>query len=346
MARTDLSRGALVLVCLTVALVLLPPVVLALGEGFYIRLATRIVIFALAAVSLDLILGHAGMVSFGHAAFVGIGSYVVGILYFHGFHDTPLFGLPGSVNALLVWPLAALVGGISALVIGAICLRTSGISFIMITLAFAQMLYYLLTSLRTYGGDDGLALWTRSELPDPVDLDDNVIFYYVCVALLIGFLLLCRRLVDSRFGRVLRACKDNERRLRALGVATFRYKLTAFVIAGAAAGLAGALLANATLFVGPAYLHWSRSGELIVMVVMGGMGTLIGPVFGAAALILLEELLSEWTEHWQIVLGPILLFIVLFARRGLYGILMGLPGGPIHWLRRRRIRPGDTGLTR
>ena len=336
-------RRALVLALITI-LVVLPALAIAFDEPFYIRLATRIVILALAAASLDLILGFGGMVSFGHAAFVGVGAYVVGIL-FAGAAQTG-FGAPASNPALVVWPLAALVSAVAALAIGAICLRTAGIGFIMITLAFAQMLFYLFTSLRTYGGGDGLALWHRSTLPGPLDLDDNLTFYYVCLALLLACLYAGSRLLESRFGRVLRGCRDNERRMRALGFPTFRYKLAAFAIAGGVAGLAGALLADATLFVGPTYLHWSRSGELIVMVVLGGMGTLFGPVLGAAALLLLEEFLSEWTEHWQILLGPILLGVVLFARQGLYGLLIGAPGGRLAMLRRRRIRPADPGLRR
>ena len=337
-------RRALVLVLVAV-LVVLPLLAVVLGEPFYVRLATRIVIFALAAVSLDLILGYAGMVSFGHAAFVGVGAYVVGAMFAGASAAGGGFGTAGN-PALVVWPLAALVSAVAAVAIGAICLRTAGIGFIMITLAFAQMLFYLFTSLRTYGGADGIALWNRSTLPGPLDLDDNLVFYYVCLALLLALLYAGTRLIDSRFGRVLRGCRDNERRMRALGFPTFRYKLVAFAIAGGVAGLAGALLADATLFVGPAYLHWSRSGELIVMVVLGGMGTLFGPVLGAAALLLLEEFLAEWTEHWQILLGPILLAVVLFARQGIYGLLIGAPGGALVRLRRRRFRPGDPGLRR
>jgi branched-chain amino acid transport system permease protein len=274
-------------------------------------------------------------VSFGHAAFLGIGAYTVGILFQHEFEGRPIFGLPGSVEALVVWPLAMAVAAVFATVIGAICLRTRGVGFIMITLAFAQMLFYLAVSLRAYGGADGIALWGRSALPG-LDLNDNVTFYYVVLALLVGFLLLGRRVMASRFGMTIRAAKDNEARLRALGVPVFRYRLVAFALSGAAGGLAGALLANSTQFVGPSYLAWHQSGELIVMVVMGGMGTLFGPVFGAAALLLLEEYLAELTEHWQIILGPLLLFIVLFARRGLYGLIFVTWPRPAAWGRRWR----------
>jgi branched-chain amino acid transport system permease protein len=191
----------------------------------------------------------------------------------------------------------------------------------MITLAFAQMMYFFFTSLELYGGDDGLSLFTRNRLGN-LDLSNDASFYYTCLGLLIGFLLFTRRLVNSRFGMVIRGCKENERRMGALGFPTYRYKLVCFVIAGAGAGLAGALMANQTEFVSPSLLHWTVSGDILVMVVLGGVGTLVGPVFGAIVLLLLEEFLSRYTEHWMLVLGPILIFVVLFARRGLYGSLV------------------------
>ncbi|EWY36647.1 ABC transporter permease [Skermanella stibiiresistens SB22] len=308
-------------------LVALPFLADAIGKGFYVTLFTRILILGLAAVSLDLILGYGGMVSFGHAAFVGIGAYVVGILSWHVFDGSPLMTWPvvieGTENGFVVWPLAALMGALFALAIGAISLRTTGISFIMITLAFAQMLFYLAIGLRTYGGEDGIALYNKSGLGSSIDLFDKTTFYYVCLAILVVFVWLCRRLTRSRFGMVVRGARINERRMRALGFSPYRHKLTAFVISGAGAGLSGALLANAAEFVGPAYMSWQRSGELIVMVVLGGMGTLFGPVVGAAAFLLLEEGLADLTEHWQIVLGPVLLFVVVFARRGIWGWIAG-----------------------
>ncbi|GEO36356.1 branched-chain amino acid ABC transporter permease [Skermanella aerolata] len=308
-------------------LLALPFLAEAAGKGFYVTLFTRILIFGLAAVSLDLILGYGGMVSFGHAAFVGVGAYAVGILSWHVFDGSPLMTWPvtleGTENAFVVWPLAMLMGGLFALVIGAISLRTTGISFIMITLAFAQMLFYLAIGLRKYGGEDGIALYNKSQLVPPIDLFDRTTFYYVCLGLLVAFLAVCRRLTRSRFGMAVQGARINERRMKALGFSPYRYKLTAFVISGAGAGLSGALLANAAEFVGPAYMSWQRSGELIVMVVLGGMGTLFGPVAGAAAFLLLEEWLADLTEHWQIILGPILLFVVVFARRGLWGWVAG-----------------------
>lgn len=300
----------------------LPPVASALKEPFYIGVFSRIFIYALAAVSLDLILGYGGMVSFGHAAYFGAGAYVVGIFAFHSVQSSAMISWPlvftGTNNALISWPTAILASAGLAFIIGAISLRTSGVYFIMITLAFAQMMFYFFTSLELYGGDDGLSLYTRNRLGS-LDLGNDVTFYYICLGLLIGFLVFSWRLVNSRFGMVIRGCKENERRMAALGFPTYRYKLVCFIIAGAGAGLAGALMANHTEFVSPNIMHWTVSGEILVMVVLGGAGTLLGPVFGAAALLLLEEFLTRYTEHWMLALGPILIFVVLFARRGLYG---------------------------
>jgi branched-chain amino acid transport system permease protein len=195
--------------------------------------------------------------------------------------------------------------------------------FIMITLAFAQMLYYLGISLETYGGDNGMRLAARSRFGGPIDLAQPATFYYVVLAILVLLLVAGRRLVASRFGMVIRAAKANEPRARAIGFSTARYKLTAFVIAGATAGLAGALLANQTEYLTPDFMHWTRSGEIMFMVILGGMGSLFGPVLGAVALLLLEDVLSALTAHWQIILGPILILVVLFAKRGLFGLVAG-----------------------
>jgi branched-chain amino acid transport system permease protein len=325
--RNITRRQAVHLTALAVAL-LLPPVALAMDEPFFVSLASRMLIYGLVAASLDLILGFGGMVSFGHAAFFGVGGYTVGILFAHGFEGSDFLGLiPGGDSALVVWPLAMLVSGTMALIIGAVSLRTGGVYFIMITLAFAQMLYYFFVSLQTYGGDDGLSMYGRSQLPG-LDLSEDATFYYVCLALLLLFLWLGRRLMGSRFGMVIAGVRENERRMAALGFPVYRYKLTCFAIAGAVAGLAGALAANQTEFVSPGLMHWTKSGEIMVMVIMGGMGTLVGPVFGAAAFLLLEEVLSGWTEHWMIALGPLLILIVLFAKRGIYGWLVGRGGAP------------------
>jgi branched-chain amino acid transport system permease protein len=303
-------------------LLVLPAAATVLKEPFYIGLFSRILIYALAAVSLNLILGYGGMASFGHAAFFGAGAYVIGILAFHLVEESPFMNWPfivtGTDNAFIAWPVAILVSAGLAAMIGAISLRTHGVYFIMITLAFAQMMYFFFVSLEKYGGDDGLSLLGRNRFGN-LDLSNDTTFYYICLALLIGFLFLSHRLVNARFGMVIRGCKENEQRMRALGFPTYRYRLVCFVIAGAGAGLAGALIANQIEFVSPSFIHWTVSGEILVMVILGGMGTLLGPVFGAAALLLLEEFLSRYTEHWMIILGPILLFVILFARRGLYG---------------------------
>ncbi len=322
MVRFQLTLKTYILLIVLLFLVVLPPIASALDEPFYIGLFSRILIYALAAVSLDLILGYGGMVSFGHAAFFGAGAYVVGILAFHGVQETPFLGWPltmmGTDNVFISWSVAVLVSAGLAFIIGSISLRTSGVYFIMITLAFAQMMFYFFVSLEKYGGDDGLSLLTRSRFVG-LDLRDDASFYYLCLALLIGFLFLCHRIVNSRFGMVIRGCKENERRMAALGFPTYRYKLICFVIAGAGAGLSGALIANQTEFVSPSLMHWTVSGEILVMVILGGMGTLFGPVLGAAAFLLLEEFLSIYTEHWMLFLGPAMILVVLFARRGLYG---------------------------
>ena len=297
----------------------------ALDESFLIGLFTRIFIFALAAVSLDLILGFGGMVSFGHSAYFGAGAYVVGILSFHAAGgEAPAwpFSLPGLESALAVWPLAVAGAALLALLVGAVSLRTSGMYFIMITLAFAQMLYYFFVSLEVYGGDDGLSIAQRNRLPS-LDLENEAAFYYVCLLILVVFLLIGRRLVHSRFGMVLQGCKENEQRMLALGFPVYRYKLAAFVMAGAMAGLAGALMANYMGFVSPGLMHWTVSGEIMVMVILGGMGTLAGPIVGAAVLLLLEEILSAYMEHWMIILGPTLVLVVLFARHGIWGWFQG-----------------------
>jgi len=320
--RSGLERPIL-LAALLVALAL-PWLAQASGYDFVTGVATRVLILALAALSLNLILGFGGMVSFGHAAFFGTGAYVVGILSYHATLGGPLMTWPieigGSESAVVVWPLAMLVAALLALVIGALSLRTSGLYFIMITLAFAQMIYYFAVSLEAYGGDDGLPLWSRSTA-GPLALRDDRQFYYLVLALLLLFVLLKARLIAARFGRVLSGIRDNERRMKAIGFPTTRYKLSAFVIAGAVAGLAGALMANQTLFVSPSFLDWPRSGEFLVIVILGGMGSLWGPVAGAVAFILLEELLSGVSVHWRIVFGPLLILVVLFAKQGLWGLV-------------------------
>ena len=276
---------------------------------------TRILIYALVAVSLDLIVGYGGMVSFGHAAYFAVGGYTVAVLAQNGVHA-----------ALIAWPVAILAAAALAAVVGALSLRTSGIFFIMITLAFAQMVFFALIAVKAWGGSDGLPLDARGVLPG-LDLRDPNVLYAVCLVLLVAFVAVSAQLVESRFGIVLRGARRSERRLLALGFPTFRYKLVAFVIAGAGAGLAGALWAEYARFVSPDMASWSRSGEFLVMVIHGGIGTLAGAVYGAAALLGLESLLAGFTEHWMLPLGVVLLAIVLFAKRGLYGWLAGTNDG-------------------
>jgi branched-chain amino acid transport system permease protein len=286
------------------------------GNTFIMSLFTRIVILAIAAVSLNLIMGFGGMVSFGHAVYLGIGGYAVGILAKEGIN-----------SGLLQWPLAVVASALFALTVGALSLRTRGVYFIMITLAFAQMIYYVAIGLDRYGGDDGMTIYKRSQFGTVIDLSNKTTFYYLCLALLLATIYLVWRLVHSRFGMVIQGARSNERRMRAIGFPTYHYKLVCFVIAGMLCGLAGVLLANHTDFISPALMHWTRSGDLIVMAVLGGMGTVFGPVIGAVALLVLEETLSGITEYWQIILGPLFLLVVLFARGGIDGLLTGMRHG-------------------
>jgi branched-chain amino acid transport system permease protein len=298
------------IVALLAGLVLLPVYVQIAGDRFVLTLFTRIVILALAAVSLNLILGYGGMMSFGHAAYLGIGGYAVGMLAHEGIY-----------SGFAQWPVALAASALFALIIGALSLRTRGVYFIMITLAFAQMAYYLISSFARYGGDDGLTIYKRSQFFDPINLSNKVQFYYICLALLFASIYLVWRLVNSRFGLVVQGARSNDIRMRAIGFPTYRYRLVCFVIAGTLCGLAGALLANFTDFVSPSMMYWTRSGDLIIMVVLGGMASPFGPLIGAVALLVLEEALSGITEYWQIILGPLLLLVVLFARGGIDGLL-------------------------
>ena len=308
-----------ILVILLALLAAVPPLAAAFNQPFYLDLLRRVMIFAIAASSLNLILGYGGLVSFGHAAYLGIGAYAVGVLAHHGID-----------NGWLQWPLAIGASALVALAIGSVSVRTSGIYFIMITLAFTQMLYYLGVSIAEYGGDDGMRLKVRSQFSGLIDLNDPTAFYYLVFAILALFLYLAHRLVNSRFGLVLQAVRSNEARTRAIGFSPYPYRLAAFTIAGAMCGLAGALLANHTAFLTPEFMNWTRSGELMFMVILGGIATSAGPLLGAAALLLLEDVLQGWSvlptwvhEHWQLYLGVILVLVVIFARRGLAGLMPG-----------------------
>jgi len=294
-------------------LVLLFPLAMnAFDQQFYISFATRVLIYAMAAASLNLVLGYGGMVSFGHAAFFGAGAYVAGILT-----------VEGITSAWLTWPAAVVAAALAALLIGALSLRTRGVYFIMITLAFAQMMYYVFVSLKAYGGDDGLSLPKR-----PIG---ELAWYYLVLILLVMVLYLLHRLLRSRFGRVIEAIRENETRAAAIGFPVYRYQLLCFVISGAIAGLAGALIASQTSYVGPALLHWVQSGTLMIMVILGGVGRFWGGPVGAVVLLALEELFSgspllgPYSLHWQLPVGIILLAVVLFAPRGITGAFAKKP---------------------
>jgi branched-chain amino acid transport system permease protein len=301
---------------LLVILALVPVYARLTGDPFAMTLFTRVVILAMAALSLNLIMGFGGMVSFGHAAYLGIGGYAVGIL-----------AKEGLGSGFVQWPVAVAASALYALVVGALSLRTRGVYFIMITLAFAQMIYYVAIGLDRYGGDDGLTIYRSSQFDGLVDLSNRTSFYYLCFALLLASIYLVWRIVNSRFGLVIQGARSNERRMLAIGFPTFRYKLACFVIAGALCGLAGALLANHTNFISPAMMHWTRSGDLIVMAVLGGMHAMFGPLIGALTFLLLEEGLSRVTDYPNLILGPLLLMVALYAHGGIDGLLGGARRG-------------------
>ncbi len=290
---------------LLVLAVLLPVLAQATGMEYYIGVVTRILIFSMVAASLNFILGYGGMVSFGHAVFFGLGAYVTAIASFHGI-----------TSAWLIWLLAALVTALVGLGIGAIALRTRAVYFIMITMALAQLFYYFFVGLRFYGGDDGLQVNARPLLGLGLDISGDNGFYWVVLAWLVLSYLLLGRLLASRFGLALNAIRQNERRAQAIGYPAMRYKLAAFVIAAVIAGIAGSLIGMSNLFASPKLLHWSQSGILLVMVALGGVGYFYGGLLGAAAFLLLEEVLSTHFEYWQIYVGLILLLVVMLAPRG------------------------------
>ena len=302
---------------LLLALAVLPLLTQAFDQRYLLSIGTRIVIWSIAAVSLNMILGYGGLVSFGHAVFFGIGGYAVGILSANGLH-----------SGWLQWPVAIAASVFWAALVGALSLRTRGVYFIMITLAFAQLIYYVSAGLEAYGGDDGLNI-SRSRFTGLIDLRDKASFYWLCFVLLLGTLWFCSRFANSRFGFVLRGAKSNDLRMTALGFPVFRYRLAAFTLSGAFGGLAGILLANEGAYVSPAMMSWVKSGDLIVIVVLGGMGTLFGPLYGTIAFFVLEESLPPlldllrkgWGEYWQIVFGPLLVLIALYAKGGIESLL-------------------------
>ncbi|MBB5703649.1 branched-chain amino acid transport system permease protein [Ochrobactrum daejeonense] len=314
-------RRSIVFILVVLCLAALPYLAPALGQSSLPSLVARIMIYAIAAASLNLILGYGGMVSFGHAAFFGIGNYVVGILYFHHAEGVPLLGIiPGTDRFLITVPAAILVSGLLALIIGSLALRTSGVQFIMITLAFAQMLFSFFVSLNSYGGDDGIIVRNANTLFG-IGLRDKIAMYYVILVVAIAYFFWLRRVVGSSFGAILGGIRQNEQRMAALGIEPFHYKLFAFVLAGMGAGLAGALMAIFMRFASPETLAWTKSGDLMIMVILGGVGSFFGPVWGTAVFLVLQTYLASWTEHWQLILGILLLVVVLGTRGGLTGLV-------------------------
>ncbi len=313
-------RNLPVIIVLLLALAF-PLVMQSLDQLYYVTMASRILIYALAATSLNLVLGFGGMISFGHAAFVGAGAYTASILI-----------VEGVTSAWIGWPLAMAVAGLLALGIGAMSLRTRGVYFIMITLAFAQMIYYLTVSMKAYGGDEGLTLAQRSSVGLGLDMKNDLHFYYVVLAILTCALYLLSRLVNARFGHVIQAIRENEPRMEAIGFPTMRFKLICFVLAGALGGLAGALLANQNTYVNPGVLHWTKSGELMIMVILGGVGRLYGGLIGAVALLGAEHLLAnyridwlaalypDYQQHSLLAVGVAMLAVVLYAPQGIAGL--------------------------
>ena len=307
------SANRRVMIASIAALIVAPLVIEWLDEPFYLDLVTRIVILSIAAVSLNLILGYGGMISFGHAAYIGIGAYCVGIPAYYA-----------EYGAFTHLSLTILTCTAFAFVTGFVCLRTRGVYFIMITLAFAQMVFFAMVSIEEYGGDDGLVIDLRSEFPAWLDFESPMQLYYACVGVLVLSLWVVHRLVNSRFGMVIRGSAGNDARMQSLGFPTFRYRLLCYVVAGVMCGVAGWLLGNFTNFISPEMMNWTRSGELLFMVVLGGAGSLFGPVLGAAAFILIEELLSGLTVYWQLYFGLFLIAVVLFGKGGLDGLVSRL----------------------
>lgn len=312
-----MNRRAWVTIAVLALVGILPPVFFWTGNPFYLDLATRLVILAIAATSLNLILGYGGLVSFGHAAYLGLGAYAVGIPAYHWLYYT---AGDWAISGYAQIPLAVGITALFALLTGLICLRTKGVYFIMITMAFAQMVYYLIVSIEEYGGDDGLVIDTRSQLP-LIDFDDPLQLFFTCYVSLIVAILLVRMIVNSRFGMVLQGAKGNPERMATLGFNVYLFRLVAYVISGAMAGYAGALLGNFTTFISPEMMDWTRSGELMFMVILGGAGTTVGPLMGAVVFIVLEEVLSSLTIYWHLPFGLLLIAVVLFVRGGLAALI-------------------------
>jgi branched-chain amino acid transport system permease protein len=321
-----MTRESYINAGLTFLLVLVPFWAWSTGETYILTLCTKVAILALAGVGLNIALGLGGLVSFGHAAFFGIGGYAMGILASHAQVFDPIMEWPVLINGTksmpVIWIVAMVASSVAALLIGALSLRTSGVYFIMITLAFAQMLYYFTIGWPAYGGEDGLSIYLRNSFPGlntlvPVQF---LILSYVVLGLALWF---SARLARSSFGLALTAARQNAERVETVGIAPYRLRLVAFVISGAITGLAGAMFADLNRFISPTMFSWHTSGEIMIFVILGGVGRLYGPVAGAALFILLEHMLGGVSDYWKIFLGALLLAVVLFARGGLIGTLAG-----------------------
>ncbi len=318
-----LNRQNIIVGLTFLILLFLPLILAAINETYYVSIVSKIFIYALVGISLNLIIGQAGLVSFGHAAFFGMGAYVCGVLSHHAANNLLVFSVfPGTNNALISWPLTVLVCMLLGIIIGIISLRTTGVYFIMITLALAQMVFFLIISIPQYGGEDGLSLWTRNELAG-LNLQNDSQFYYVCLAFVMLYLWIAHKFMHSGLGLMIKGTKLNHQRMVALGNQPFQSQLIIFVLSAMGSGLAGALMVNLTQYVSPDYLHWSLSGKFLVIVILGGIGFVFGGLYGAIILLGLEELLSSYTDHWHFILGIALVVMVLTSKSGLYASIAG-----------------------
>ncbi|MGF6871029.1 branched-chain amino acid ABC transporter permease [Paraburkholderia sp. MM5477-R1] len=317
--RIIVTPRTAVTIILLAAFALIPLLSGVLGQSYYTTFATRILIMAMAASGLNLALGYGGMISLGHALYMGIGAYAVGICAFHG--------IGSGWTQLMV---GLIVGGVVATIVGLISLRTSGMAFIMITLAFAQMLYFLIMTLTDYGGDDGLTIEHRSAFGG-LDLGGNTVLYYVVFVAFIAILFFMNRMMNARFGQAVQGCRSNERRMKALGFATIQYRLAAYVLSALICVLAGFFLANLVQIAAPSYVTWTVSGELMAMVVLGGQATIIGPFVGTIVMLTFEEVFSSskfglphdveqlLNNHWMALLGAFIVIVTMTVKRGIFG---------------------------
>ncbi len=318
------STQAAVIGVATLLAIAFPLLAVTTGHDFYIGFASRVMIFVIAVSSLNLLVGYAGLVSFGHAAYFGMGAYAIAMLSVWSGSF-----LPTWVNSVWVaWPFAIACSALLALAIGAIALRTRQVYFIMITLAFSQMVYFLFVGMSSFGSDNGMSLKARSVMGLGLDMQNDTTFYYVVLAMLLATFALLYSIVRSRFGVTIRGIAVNESRMSAIGVPVYRYKLACFVIAGAIAGLAGALLANQNSYVSPALMDWTKSGLMLVMLILGGAGYLAGGLYGVAALLILEEVLADHTEYWQFYVGIAIVVVTLMGNNGIASLIHRRPKPP------------------